>query len=107
MDNSHNPLVSIIVATKNEQARLPHLCLSIAKQNYTNIETIIVDNYSTDDTLILAKRFTQKVYLHVTETTEPKNQRVNTCCILMQIWNFIRVRSENALRLFPDKTPKH
>ncbi|MEK7165438.1 MAG: glycosyltransferase [Patescibacteria group bacterium] len=73
MDNSHNPLVSIIVATKNEQARLPHLCLSIAKQNYTNIETIIVDNYSTDDTLILAKRFTQKVYLHGTERSQQRN----------------------------------
>lgn len=42
------PLVSIIVPTKNSAAILPRLLDSIRAQNYKPIEVIVVDNYSTD-----------------------------------------------------------
>ena len=45
------PLVSIIIRTKNEE-RWIKLCLDkIFEQTYKNFEIIIVDNYSTDKTL--------------------------------------------------------
>jgi len=45
------PLVSIIIRTKNEE-RWIKLCLDkIFEQSYKNFEIIIVDNYSTDKTL--------------------------------------------------------
>lgn len=50
-------LVSIIITTKNEAVRLPALLESIKNQTYTNIETIIVDNNSVDQTKAVAKQF--------------------------------------------------
>ena len=47
----NNPLVSIIIRTKNEE-RWIKLCLDkLFQQTYKNFEIIIVDNYSTDKTL--------------------------------------------------------
>ncbi|GAG93921.1 unnamed protein product, partial [marine sediment metagenome] len=45
------PLVSIIVPTKNAQGFLPGLLESIKLQTYDNIEIIVVDNFSTDNTV--------------------------------------------------------
>lgn len=50
-----NPLVSIIVPTKNSQVTLRGLLESIKRQTYKNIETIVVDNFSIDETVKIAK----------------------------------------------------
>ena len=51
------PLVSIIIRTKNEE-RWIKLCLDkIYEQSYKNFEIIIVDNYSTDKTLQKIKNY--------------------------------------------------
>ena len=56
------PLVSVIVPTYNS-SRLLQVCLdSIHQQTYKNIELIVVDNNSTDDTKAIAKRYTSHVY---------------------------------------------
>lgn len=56
------PLVSVIVPTKNS-SRLFQPCLdSIHQQTYKNIELIVVDNNSTDDTKAIAKRYTSHVF---------------------------------------------
>jgi len=55
------PLVSIVIPTYNSEKVLP-LCLeSIRKQTYKNIEVIIVDSYSSDRTLEIAKTFGAKI----------------------------------------------
>lgn len=51
------PKVSIIVTTKNESKNIVRLLTSLKKQTYANIEIIIVDNNSTDDTKALAKSY--------------------------------------------------
>ncbi len=57
------PLVSIIIPTKNS-AETIELCLkSIKAQTYPNIETIAVDNYSSDQTIKIAKQYGVAVYL--------------------------------------------
>lgn len=57
------PLVSIVIPTYNSEKTLP-LCLkSIRKQTYRNIEVIVVDSYSTDRTVDIARRYGAEVIL--------------------------------------------
>ncbi len=55
------PLVSIIVRTKNESYWIGKCLESIQKQDYKNIEIILVDNYSKDDTIQIVKKNFPKV----------------------------------------------
>lgn len=52
-----NNVVSIVITTKNEEDVLESLLISINKQTYKNIEVILVDNNSQDNTLKIARKF--------------------------------------------------
>lgn len=56
-----NPLISIIIPTKNSEAYFEKCFKSIREQTYKNIEIIVVDNYSTDKTLEIAKKYADKI----------------------------------------------
>lgn len=71
------PLVSIIVPTKNVASFVEPCFESIKNQSYPNIELIVVDNYSTDITYQLAKKYTQKVYSHGPERNQQRNYAVS------------------------------
>ena len=60
--SSKNPWVSIIIPTYNESSNIERILSSIEAQTYKKIETIVVDDGSTDDTANLAKKFARKVY---------------------------------------------
>jgi len=49
------PLVSVIVPGKNEGKHIPRLSESLSYQSYKNIEIIIVDDGSDDDTAIICR----------------------------------------------------
>jgi glycosyltransferase involved in cell wall biosynthesis len=49
------PLVSIVIPTRNSSKTIEECLLAIQKQSYQNIETIVVDSKSTDDTCEIAK----------------------------------------------------
>ena len=53
-------LVSVIVPTFNSFAHVPKLCESILSQTYKNLEVIIIDNFSSDNTLEEIKKKKQK-----------------------------------------------
>jgi len=57
MNNSSDPLISIIIPTYNHSRYLGRALQSIYEQTYGNWEAIIVDNHSTDDTYDVVKRF--------------------------------------------------
>lgn len=68
------PHVSIIIPTKNEEANITRCLNSMKRQLYKGaIEIIVVDNYSTDNTVDLAKRFTPKVLLAGKERSRQRN----------------------------------
>ena len=54
-------LVSIVIRTKNEERWITSCLKAVFKQNYDNIEVIIVDNNSTDRTILKAKEFPVKL----------------------------------------------
>ena len=56
------PLVSVIVAAYNEAENLSNLLESIKSQTYPSIETIVIDDASTDNTAAIARSFTSKVF---------------------------------------------
>lgn len=58
-------LLSICMIVKNEEKNLSRCLKSLTKlTKYINSELIIVDTGSTDDTVDIAKQYTDKVYIH-------------------------------------------
>ena len=55
------PLVSIIIRVKNEERWISSCLRSVFEQTYKNIEVVIVDNCSSDQTLSRAKLFPVKI----------------------------------------------
>jgi glycosyltransferase involved in cell wall biosynthesis len=60
-----NPkLVSVIIPVYNGATYLAEALDSVFAQDYRPIEVIVVDDGSTDDTAVIAKRYSQIRYLH-------------------------------------------
>lgn len=66
--------VSIVTTTKNEEDVIENLLTSIKKQTYQNIEVILIDNNSDDNTLKIVSRFKRiKVYNFGPERSAQRN----------------------------------
>jgi glycosyltransferase involved in cell wall biosynthesis len=59
-----NPLVSVVLPTRNRQALLPRAIASVQAQTYPNWELLIVDDASTDDTPGLLASLDAKAVRH-------------------------------------------
>lgn len=68
-----NPLVSVILTTRNEGKNVARFLKSVERQTYHNIEIIVVDNCSGDETKSLARQYTQKVYNFGPERSSQRN----------------------------------
>jgi glycosyltransferase involved in cell wall biosynthesis/SAM-dependent methyltransferase len=69
----NNPLVSIIIPTMNSQATISQCIQSIKNQSYPDIEIIVVDNFSTDDTREIAEKFGAKVIQSRVAVSQARN----------------------------------
>lgn len=67
------PIVSVIVPTKNSSPTLADCLKSIKKQSYENIELIVVDNFSTDKTPSIAKKYADKFFSQGPERSPQRN----------------------------------
>jgi glycosyltransferase involved in cell wall biosynthesis len=65
--------VSIIVPTKNSSNFLEDCLRSIKNQSYDNIELVVVDNFSTDNTKLIATEYTDNVYSIGPERSAQRN----------------------------------
>lgn len=73
---SNQPLVSICIPTYNAEKTVVQTVQSILNQTYQNLEIIIVDNASTDNTLNLLQKFKDpriKIYRNTTNIGAEKN----------------------------------
>jgi glycosyltransferase involved in cell wall biosynthesis len=77
MKQPNQPLVSVIVTTKNSSEFLDACLSSIVKQAYKNIELIIVDNFSDDNTKKISKQYTRYFYTKGPERSVQRNYGVN------------------------------
>lgn len=75
----NQPLVSVIVPTFNSSSFLDECLRSIKSQSYENIELIVVDNNSVDNTKEIALRHTEKVFSHGPERSAQRNYGVSKC----------------------------
>ncbi len=70
----HYPFVSVIIPTKNEEKNIVRCLKSVKKQKYPGrIEIIVIDNFSADQTVKLAKKYTMKVFLKGPERSTQRN----------------------------------
>jgi glycosyltransferase involved in cell wall biosynthesis len=69
----NQPLVSIVVTTKNEEKNIEACLLSIKNQTYKNIELILIDNDSTDRTFEIAQKYTNQVHTKGPERSAQRN----------------------------------
>lgn len=66
-------LVSVIIPTYNSSRTIEKCLESIKNQDFPDIEIIVVDNFSTDDTFDIAQRYTQNAFQKWPERTAQKN----------------------------------
>ena len=71
--SAHIPLVSVIVPTKNNEKALSKCLLSIKQQSHPNIEIIVIDAFSTDQTRNMAEGLGAQVIQLQGERTKAKN----------------------------------
>lgn len=62
-----NPLISIITVVYNSEKYLEKTILSIAEQNSTNIEYIIIDGGSSDNTINIIQKHKQHIQISISE----------------------------------------
>ena len=79
------PDISIIITTKNEEKNIKNCLMSIEQNKNIQKEVIVVDNYSTDKTIEIAKQFDCKIYQKGDERSKQRNfgiQQSNSNIIL-------------------------
>ena len=67
MKNINNPLISVITVVLNGEKYLEETILSIKDQSYKNIEFIIIDGGSTDNTINIIKKYNYMIDRWISE----------------------------------------
>lgn len=62
--------VTVLIAARNEAARIGRLMERLADQTYPDLKVIVVDDCSTDDTASIAQEWTDRLDLSVIKVTE-------------------------------------
>ncbi len=83
--NSANPLISILVPARNEEKSIGECLDSLFKQNYPNLEIIVIDDQSSDHTFEIVQGFAKKdTRIKLIQTTPLPGGWMGKCWALHQ-----------------------
>lgn len=71
------PLVSIVIPSFNQHKFIEKSILSIINQNYDNLEIIIIDGGSTDNTISIIKKYEKYISYWVSEKDQGQSDALN------------------------------
>lgn len=105
-------LVSIIVPTKHSSRTLAACLESLQNQSHKNIEIIVVDNFSDDDTQSIAKQYANHVYLQWPERSAQRNfwaqqARGEYICIIDSDMQLSKKVVEQCVEQFEENSQLH
>ena len=70
------PLVSVLIPTYNSESTIDACIRSVKAQTYTNIEIIVIDNFSSDKTISIAESLNAKTFTKGPERSAQMNYGV-------------------------------
>ncbi len=74
---NNNPLISIIIPSYNQGKYIEQTILSILDQDYKNIELIIIDGGSKDETVSIIKKYEKQIAYWVSESDRGQAHAIN------------------------------
>jgi glycosyltransferase involved in cell wall biosynthesis len=95
------PKISIITITYNSEATIEQTILSVLNQAYENIEYIIIDGLSTDNTLGIIEKYKERIHTIVSEKDKGLYDALNKGLrlatgeytgIIHSVWRFVLCR---------------
>ena len=69
----NDPIVSVVITTKNEEKNIENCLRTIENQTFNSIELIVIDNFSVDQTPVLARKYTAHIYSKGPERSSQRN----------------------------------
>lgn len=99
------PLVSIIIPTYNRSSVLPRSIKSALNQTYSNIELIVIDDASTDDTETVLKDFSDSRISYYRQSTNLGGSAARNCGIKHSKGKYIAFLDDDD-EWFPEKIEK-